>query len=52
MQPKTRTIDDLGRVAIPSELREEQDWNVRDVIEFYCEGDTIVMRKAVNGNEE
>jgi len=43
---KTRTIDDLGRIAIPSELREELGWNHRDEVELYRENDAIVMRKA------
>jgi len=43
---KTQTIDDLGRIVIPSELREELGWDVRDVVELYKENDTIVMRKA------
>ena len=43
---KTRTIDDLGRIVIPTDLREELGWNLRDEIEFYKENDTIVMRKT------
>jgi len=47
MEPKiTRTLDDLGRVIIPKELREELGWNERDVIELYRENDTIVMCRA------
>jgi len=48
---KTQTIDDLGRVIIPTRLREELGWSLRDVIEFSKENDTIVMRKAEAGKE-
>jgi len=47
----TRTLDGLGRVIIPGELREEQGWKEHDVIEFCCENDTIVMRLAEMGSE-
>jgi len=48
---KTQSIDDLGRIVLPSELREELGWNVRDVIELCRENDTVVMRKAEMGKE-
>jgi len=48
---KTQTIDDLGRIVVSSELREELGWNNRDVIELYRENDTIVMRKTEMGKE-
>jgi len=44
MEAITRTIDDLGRIVIPTDLREKQGWKIHDEIEFYCENDTIVMR--------
>jgi len=51
MEPKiTRTLDDLGRVIVPKELREELSWNERDVIELHRENDTIVMCRAENGD--
>jgi len=46
MEAKTMTLDGLGRVIIPRELREQQGWNEHDVIEFYCKNDTIVMQKV------
>jgi len=46
----TRTIDDMGRVIVPKELREELGWNERDVIELYRENDTIVMWRADMGD--
>ena len=41
---ETRRIDKLGRIVIPAELREELEWKEHDVVEFYRENDTIVMR--------
>jgi len=41
---ETRKIDKLGRIVIPSELREELGWKEHDVIEIYRENDTIVMQ--------
>ena len=53
MEPEiTRIIDELGRVIVPTELREELGWSLRDVIEFYREGDTIVMKRAAMANEQ
>ncbi|MCL2406160.1 MAG: AbrB/MazE/SpoVT family DNA-binding domain-containing protein [Defluviitaleaceae bacterium] len=40
----TRTIDELGRVVIPGELREQLGWKEKDVVEFVIENDAIVMR--------
>jgi len=48
---KTQTIDDLGRIIVPSDLREELGWDARDVIELNKENDTIVMRKAEMSKE-
>jgi len=48
---KTRIIDDLWRIVLPSELREELGWDARDVIELYRENDTIVMRKTGTSGE-
>ena len=46
---KIQTIDDLGRIIVPAELREDMGWNVRDEVELYRENDTVVMRKAEMG---
>jgi len=40
-----REIDRLGRIVIPIELRRTMDMNVGDPLEFYTEGDKIIMRK-------
>jgi len=52
MEPKTRTLDGLGRVIIPGELREELGWHEHTVLEFYRENDTIVMRQAEDCGEQ
>ena len=41
---KIQTIDDLGRIVLPTELREELGWNLRDEVELCKENDTIVIR--------
>jgi len=41
----TRTIDNLGRIVIPKELRSTLEWNVGDNIEIFTSGDKVVLRK-------
>lgn len=40
-----RRVDDLGRLVIPKELRRTLHIKEADPIEFYVEGDTIVLKK-------
>ena len=40
-----RRIDELGRVVLPIELRRTLNLEVRDPVEIFIEGDTIVLRK-------
>ena len=40
-----RKIDELGRVVLPMELRKSLDLNVKDSLDIYVEGDTIMLRK-------
>jgi len=40
-----RKLDALGRVSIPPELRRVRGIKMGDPIEFYVDGDTIVMRR-------
>ena len=40
-----RRIDELGRVVLPIELRRTLNLEVRDPMEIFMEGDTIVLRK-------
>ena len=51
MEPRaTATIDDLGRILIPRDLREEQDWQKGDTIEFYSVGGVVYMQLAEDGH--
>lgn len=40
-----RRIDELGRVVLPIELRRTMNLEVRDPVEIFLEGESIVLRK-------
>lgn len=40
-----RRIDDLGRIVIPKELRDNLDINYRDALEIYVDSENIILRK-------
>ena len=40
-----RKIDELGRIVLPMELRKVLSLNVKDSIEIYVEGDSIILKK-------
>ena len=40
-----RKLDDLGRIVIPIELRRTMDIGLRDTLEIFVEGDTIILKK-------
>ena len=40
-----RKVDDLGRIVLPIELRRVLNVAVRDPIEIYMEGSSIVLKK-------
>ena len=40
-----RNIDEMGRLVIPKEMRRKMDIETGDEIEFFIEGDRIVLRK-------
>lgn len=40
-----RRVDELGRVVIPIEIRNQFDIVERDPIEIYVEGSSIVLKK-------
>ncbi len=40
-----RQLDNLGRVVIPIELRRTMDISVKDPLEVFVDGDSIVLRK-------
>jgi len=40
----TRTIDELGRIILPKELRQQQGWGTGDEISLSSANDTIVLQ--------
>jgi transcriptional pleiotropic regulator of transition state genes len=40
-----RKVDELGRIVLPIELRRKFDIEVKDSLEIYTEGDTIILKK-------
>ena len=40
-----RKVDELGRVVLPIELRRILNIDIKDAIEIYVEGDSIILRK-------
>lgn len=40
-----RRVDELGRVVLPIELRRTLEIAVRDEMEIYVDGDSIVLKK-------
>ena len=40
-----RRVDELGRVVIPIELRNQFDISEKDPIEIYVDGSTIILKK-------
>lgn len=40
-----RKVDELGRVVIPIELRRTLMIGVKDALEIFVEGDTIILKK-------
>lgn len=40
-----RKVDELGRIVLPIELRRTLDIDVKDPLEIYVEGNSIVLKK-------
>lgn len=40
-----RKVDELGRIVIPKEMRDELKINIRDKVEIENEGSEIILRK-------
>ncbi|MDD3304003.1 MAG: AbrB/MazE/SpoVT family DNA-binding domain-containing protein [Clostridia bacterium] len=40
-----RKVDELGRIVLPSELRKSLNIEIKDSIEIYVSGDSIVLKK-------
>ena len=41
----TRSIDQLGRIVIPKELRRTLDIEVGDPLEIFVDGEQIILKK-------
>jgi len=43
----TRTLDELGRIVIPREIREKLGWSEKDTFTFHCtENNTLTLQLA------
>jgi len=43
----TRTLDDLGRIVIPTEIRAKLGWGAGDTFDmYYVDGNTIMLQLA------
>lgn len=40
-----RKVDELGRIVLPIELRRMLDIEIKDPIEIYVDGDSIILKK-------
>lgn len=40
-----RKVDELGRIVLPIELRRTLDVAIKDPLEIYVEGNTIILKK-------
>jgi len=40
-----RKVDELGRIVIPIELRKNLDINIKDPLEIYVDGNSIILKK-------
>ena len=40
-----RKVDELGRIVLPSELRKSLGIEVKDSLEIYTSGDSIILKK-------
>ncbi|MDD6919901.1 MAG: AbrB/MazE/SpoVT family DNA-binding domain-containing protein [Eubacteriales bacterium] len=40
-----RKVDELGRVVLPMELRKKLNINIKDPLEIFVDGETILLKK-------
>ncbi len=40
-----RKVDDLGRIVLPIELRRTLDIDIRDPLEIFVDGNSIILKK-------
>ena len=44
-----RDVDDLGRVVLPKELRTTMGLEIKDPMEFFIDGDNLILRAYSSG---
>jgi AbrB family transcriptional regulator, transcriptional pleiotropic regulator of transition state genes len=42
-----RKVDQLGRIVIPSELRNSMEMDSKDSVEIFVEGSTVILKKYI-----
>lgn len=40
-----RKVDELGRIVLPMELRKNLDINIKDSLEIYVDGNSVILKK-------
>ncbi len=40
-----RKVDELGRIVLPSELRDTFDINIKDPLEIFVDGEMMILKK-------
>lgn len=40
-----RTVDKLGRIVLPAELRKTMDYNVDEPLEIFVDDDKVILKK-------
>ncbi len=41
-----RPVDELGRVVIPKEIRKTLNISVKDILDIFVDGNSIIMQKS------
>lgn len=40
-----RKVDELGRIVLPIELRKNLEINIKDPLEIYVDGNSVILKK-------
>jgi len=40
-----RKVDELGRIVLPVELRKNLDVNIKDPLEIFIDGNSVILKK-------
>jgi len=44
-----KKVDEFGRIVIPAELRRDLDFDIKDSVELFIDGQNIILRKYTLG---